>query len=170
MPKSNKDKKLTPLMEQYLQIKDQYRDMILLYRMGDFYETFFDDAKVISRVLGIALTKRSHGKGGDAPLAGFPYHALDNYLPKLVQAGYKVAICEQVEDPKKAKVVVKREVVEVITPGTTVSEKILENKVNNYLCSILHTNWLKRQELPLSMCPPVNSIQQNPNWIRFMRL
>jgi DNA mismatch repair protein MutS len=136
MPKSNKDKKLTPLMEQYLQIKDQYRDMILLYRMGDFYETFFDDAKVISRVLGIALTKRSHGKGGDAPLAGFPYHALDNYLPKLVQAGYKVAICEQVEDPKKAKVVVKREVVEVITPGTTVSEKILENKVNNYLCSI----------------------------------
>lgn len=134
--KKNKSQKITPLMEQYLSIKEQYKDMILLYRMGDFYETFFEDAKIISKVLGIALTKRSHGKAGDAPLAGFPYHALDNYLPKLIQAGYKVAICEQVEDPKKAKVVVKREVVEVITPGTTLSEKILENKNNNFLVSV----------------------------------
>ncbi len=127
---------LTPLMKQYLQIKSEHKDKILLYRMGDFYETFFDDAKTISKILGIALTKRSHGKGGDAPLAGFPYHALENYLPKLIDAGQKVAICEQVEDPKKAKVVVKREVIEVITPGTTLSEKLLENKRNNYLCSL----------------------------------
>lgn len=135
MSKSNKNT-LTPLMEQYLSIKNQYQDMILLYRMGDFYETFFEDAKKISKILGIALTKRSHGKGGDAPLAGFPYHALDNYLPKLIEAGEKVAICEQVEDPKKAKVVVKREVIEVVTPGTTFSEKILDNKNNNFLVSI----------------------------------
>lgn len=128
--------KTTPLMEQYLAIKAQYRDMILLYRMGDFYETFYEDAKIISRVLGIALTKRSHGKTADVPLAGFPYHALDNYLPKLVQAGHRVAICEQVEDPKLAKTVVKRDVVEIVTPGTALSEKLLDHKTNNYLAAV----------------------------------
>ncbi len=135
--KSTKNSATTPLMEQYLSIKAKYQDMILLYRMGDFYETFYEDAKTISRVLGIALTKRSHGKASDVPLAGFPYHALDAYLPKLIQAGHKVAICEQVEDPKLAKTVVKREVVEVITPGTTLSEKILDNKNNNFLAAVV---------------------------------
>ena len=126
----------TPLMEQYLAIKAKYQDMILLYRMGDFYETFYEDAQIISRVLGIALTKRSHGKVADVPLAGFPYHALNDYLPKLVQAGYKVAICEQVEDPRLAKTVVKREVVEVVTPGTALSEKLLDHRFSNYLAAV----------------------------------
>ncbi|RMH89549.1 MAG: DNA mismatch repair protein MutS, partial [Calditrichaeota bacterium] len=133
---SGNDLKTTPLMEQYLSIKSQYPDMILLYRMGDFYETFYEDAKIISRVLGIALTKRAHGKVADVPLAGFPYHALDNYLPKLIQAGHRVAICEQVEDPKLAKTVVKREVVEIVTPGTAMSEKLLDHKTSNYLAAV----------------------------------
>jgi len=137
MPKASHDKfSSTPLMKQYLAIKAKHRDKILLYRMGDFYETFYDDAKNISRILGIALTKRSHGKTADVPLAGFPYHALEFYLPKLIEAGYKVAICEQVEDPKLAKTVVKREVIEVVTPGTTLSDKILEKKSNNFLAAI----------------------------------
>ena len=142
------DVKTTPLMEQYLAIKAKYQDMILLYRMGDFYETFYEDAKIISRVLGIALTKRSHGKVADVPLAGFPYHALDAYLPKLIKAGHKVAICEQVEDPKKAKTVVKREVVEVITPGTALSEKILDNRSSNYLAAV----YLKDDMAGISYC------------------
>ena len=133
---SNKTSKSTPLMEQYLAIKAKHHDKILLYRMGDFYETFNDDAKKISKILGIALTKRSHGKSADVPLAGFPYHALDAYLPKLIQSGNKVAICEQVEDPKLAKTVVKREVIEVVTPGTTFSDKILDQKSNNFLASV----------------------------------
>ena len=126
----------TPLMEQYLKIKAQYQDTILLYRMGDFYETFYEDAQLISRLLGIALTKRAHGKSSQVPLAGFPYHALDNYLHKLVRAGHRVAICEQTEDPKFAKGLVKRNVIEIITPGTTLSEKLLENKSNNYLAAL----------------------------------
>ena len=126
----------TPLMTQYLKIKAQYKDTILLYRMGDFYETFYDDAKIISKILGIALTKRAHGKSAHVPLAGFPYHALDNYLYKLVQAGNRVAICEQVEDPKLAKGIVKREVIEIVTPGATLSDKILDTKSNNFLASI----------------------------------
>ncbi len=123
-------------MEQYLSIKSKYQDMILLYRMGDFYETFYEDARIISRVLGIALTRRAHGKAADVPLAGFPYHALDTYLPKLVQAGHRVAICEQVEDPKLAKTVVKRDVVEVITPGTALSEKLLDHKTHNFIAAV----------------------------------
>lgn len=126
----------TPLMTQYLKIKSQYKDTILLYRMGDFYETFYEDAKLISKILGIALTKRAHGKSADVPLAGFPYHALDNYLHKLVDAGNRVAICEQVEDPKLAKGVVKREVIEIVTPGATLSDKLLNAKKNNFLASI----------------------------------
>lgn len=129
---------LTPLMEQYYKIKENYKDSILLYRMGDFYETFDDDAKIVSQVLGIALTKRGKTEQmEDIPLAGFPYHALDNYLYKLVKAGYSVAICEQVEDPKQAKGIVKREVIEVITPGVAISDKILNHRQNNYLCSIV---------------------------------
>jgi DNA mismatch repair protein MutS len=126
----------TPLMSQYHKIKQAHPDTLLLFRMGDFYETFEEDAKIASRVLGITLTKRAHGASEDVPLAGFPHHAVDSYLPKLVRAGYRVAICEQVEDPRLAKGIVKREVVEVVTPGVVFSDKVLDHKKNNYLMSI----------------------------------
>jgi DNA mismatch repair protein MutS len=126
----------TPLMEQYLNIKAQHPDSILLYRMGDFYETFYEDAHTIAKILGIALTKRAHGKSAEVPLAGFPYHALDNYLPKLVKAGHRVAICEQVEDPKQATGIVKRNVIEVVTPGATLSDKLLTHNRNNFLAAV----------------------------------
>jgi DNA mismatch repair protein MutS len=135
--KADRENNTTPLMEQYLKIKAKHKDKILLYRMGDFYETFYEDARTISKILGIALTKRSHGKAAEVPLAGFPYHALESYLPKLIQSGNKVAICEQVEDPKLAKTVVKREVIEIVTPGTALSEKLLEGKNNNFLASVV---------------------------------
>ena len=133
----NADKQtVTPLMRQYAEVKVQYKDAIVLFRMGDFYETFSEDAVITSKVLGIVLTKRSSGAAADIPLAGFPYHALDNYLHKLVNAGYRVAICEQVEDPKLAKGIVKREVVEVVTPGTITSDAALNEKTNQFLASI----------------------------------
>ncbi|HRP93886.1 MAG TPA: DNA mismatch repair protein MutS [Ignavibacteriaceae bacterium] len=128
--------KQTPLMAQYYKVKQANPDTILLFRVGDFFETFEDDAKLASKVLGITLTKRSNGAAGDTPLAGFPHHAIDNYLPKLVRAGYRVAICEQMENPKFAKGIVKREVIEVVTPGVTLSDKLLDHKKNNYLLAI----------------------------------
>lgn len=129
----------TPLMRQYNEIKVQYQDSIVLFRMGDFYETFNDDAKKTAKILGIVLTTRSSGSAADVPLAGFPYHALDNYLPKLVKAGHRVAICEQVEDPQLAKGIVKREVIEVVTPGTITSDQALSQKSNQYLaCLYFH--------------------------------
>jgi len=106
----------TPVMKQFLEVKSQYEDTLVLFRMGDFYETFLEDAEITAKVLGIVLTKRANGKAASVALAGFPYHSLDNYLPKLVKAGHRVAICEQVEDPKLAKGIVKREVIEVVTP------------------------------------------------------
>ncbi len=130
------EKYSTPLMRQYNEIKLQFEDAIVLFRMGDFYETFNEDAKKTAKILGIVLTKRSSGSAAEVPLAGFPYHALDNYLPKLVKAGYRVAICEQVEDPKLAKGIVKREVIEVVTPGTLLSDQALNQKSNQYLASI----------------------------------
>jgi DNA mismatch repair protein MutS len=126
----------TPLMRQYSQIKAKYPDTILLFRMGDFFETFDTDAVIASKVLGITLTKRSNGAASEVALAGFPHHAIDNYLPKLVKAGYKVAVCEQMEDPKFAKGIVKRDVVEVVTPGLTFSDKLLDHKSNNYIACI----------------------------------
>ena len=126
----------TPLMRQYRKIKAQYPDAIVLFRMGDFYETFEEDAKITAKVLGIALTKRANGAAADVPLAGFPHHALDTYLPKLVKAGYKVAICEQLEDPKLAKGIVKRDVIEMVTPGVAVSDKLLDNRANNFVCAL----------------------------------
>ena len=129
----------TPLMRQYEDVKRQYSDAIVLFRMGDFYETFSDDAVTTAKVLGIVLTKRSNGAAADVPLAGFPYHAIDNYLHKLVNAGHRVAICEQVEDPKLAKGIVKREVVEVVTPGTITSEAALNEKANQFLACV-HTH------------------------------
>ena len=129
----------TPLMKQYFDIKSEYDDSIVLFRMGDFYETFNDDAKIAAKILGIVLTKRANGAAADVPLAGFPYHSLDNYLYKLVNAGHRVAICEQVEDPKLSKGIVKREVIEVVTPGTITAEQAIDQKANRYLAS-LHFN------------------------------
>ncbi len=126
----------TPLMRQYQQVKAKYPDTVLLFRMGDFFETFDEDAKITSKVLGIVLTKRGNGTSGETPLAGFPHHALDTYLPKLLRAGYRVAICEQLEDPKFAKGIVKRDVIEVVTPGVSFSDKVLEQKQNNYLAAV----------------------------------
>ncbi len=126
----------TPLMAQYFKIKEANPDTILLFRVGDFFETFEEDAKTASKVLGITLTKRANGAAEDVPLAGFPHHAIDSYLPKLVRAGYRVAVCEQMENPKFAKGIVKREVVEVVTPGVALSDKLLDHKKNNYVLSI----------------------------------
>jgi len=134
--KSNK-KKLTPLMEQYQKMKEEHPDAIMFCRVGDFYETFYEDAETASRVLDITLTARDkNSEDGPIPLAGVPYHAIDSYLYKMVKAGYKVAICEQMEDPKQAEGLVKREVIRVITPGTVIDPKALERKANNYLATI----------------------------------
>ena len=132
-----KNNSKTPLMIQYDEIKSNYSDSILLFRMGDFYETFSADAVLVSELLGIVLTKRSNGKAADVDLAGFPYHSLDNYLPKLVKGGHKVAICEQIEDPSQVKGIVKRKVIEVVTPGTITSEQILDQKKNNFIACII---------------------------------
>ena len=126
----------TPLMKQYNQFKSKYPDAILLFRVGDFFETFGDDAIKTSQILGIVLTKRSNGAAADMDLAGFPHHAIDTYLPKLVRAGYRVAICDQLEDPKLAKTIVKRGITELVTPGIATSDKILEQKENNFLGAI----------------------------------
>jgi DNA mismatch repair protein MutS len=126
----------TPLMKQYNQFKAKHPDAILLFRVGDFYETFGDDAVKTSQVLGIVLTKRANGSAQFIDLAGFPYHSLDVYLPKLVRAGLRVAICEQLEDPKMAKTIVKRGVTELVTPGVSINDKVLEQKENNFLASI----------------------------------
>ncbi len=126
----------TPLMKQYNQFKSQYPDAILLFRVGDFYETFGSDAIKTSQILGIVLTKRSNGAAADMDLAGFPHHAIDTYLPKLVRAGYRVAICDQLEDPKLTKTLVKRGITELVTPGIATSDRILEQKENNFLGAI----------------------------------
>ena len=130
----------TPLMKQYNQFKAKYPDAILLFRVGDFYETFGEDAVKTSQILGIVLTKRSNGAAADQDLAGFPHHALDTYLTKLVRAGYRVAICDQLEDPKLTKTLVKRGITELVTPGIATNDKILEQKENNFLGAIHYNN------------------------------
>jgi DNA mismatch repair protein MutS len=126
----------TPMMQQHRAIKQKYPDAVLLFRVGDFYETFGQDAVIASQVLGITLTKRNNGAAASADLAGFPHHALDTYLHKLVKAGYRVAICDQLEDPKLAKGVVKRGVTDMITPGTAVHDKLLDHHSNNFLAAV----------------------------------
>ncbi len=126
----------TPLMKQYYSIKAKHPDAILLFRVGDFYETFEEDARRASSILGITLTKRANGAASYVDLAGFPYHALDTYLPKLVRAGMRVAICEQLEDPKQTKTIVRRGITELVTPGVALNDQILENKENNFLASV----------------------------------
>ena len=136
MAKTIKEAKETPLMGQYNRIKQKYPDAILLFRIGDFYETFSTDAVITANVCGIVLTKRANGDNKTMELAGFPHHSLDSYLPKLVKAGYRVAICEQLEDPKLTKTIVKRGVTEIITPGVAISDKLLDHKSNNFLAAI----------------------------------
>ncbi|HKI88069.1 MAG TPA: DNA mismatch repair protein MutS, partial [Draconibacterium sp.] len=126
----------TPLMKQYYNIKDKHPDAILLFRVGDFYETFGEDAIKSAEILGITLTRRANGAASYVELAGFPHHALDTYLPKLVRAGQRVAICEQLEDPKLTKKIVKRGIIELVTPGVSINENILENRENNFLASV----------------------------------
>ena len=127
---------MTPMMEQYFEIKDQYKDYLLFYRLGDFYEMFFDDAIVASRALGLTLTGRDCGEAERAPMCGVPFHSVDTYIGELIKQGFKIAICEQMEDPAQAKGIVRRDVIRVITPGTLIESDLLPDKKNNYLCSL----------------------------------
>ena len=127
----------TPMMQKYLETKQQYQDCILFYRLGDFYEMFFDDALTASRELEITLTGKDCGMSERAPMCGVPYHAVDHYLNRLISKGYKVAICDQVEDPKEAKGLVRREVTRIVTPGTNLDTESLDSTRNNYLMSIV---------------------------------
>src|SRR3990170_2878603 len=132
---ANQDQ-LTPLLRQYQEIKNNHRDAILFFRMGDFYEMFFDDAVTASKILEIALTTRDKRNDNPIPMCGIPYHAVDSYLPKLIRSGHKVAICEQVEDPATAKGIVRREVVRIVSPGTILDGNLLDSRENNYIASV----------------------------------
>ena len=134
---AKKNGELTPMMKQFFDFKAKYPEALLLFRCGDFYETYCEDAVTASRILGITLTKRNNGAGvkGDE-MAGFPHHALDTYLPKLIRAGKRVAICDQLEDPKLTKKLVKRGITELVTPGVTMSDTVLNYKENNFLAAI----------------------------------
>ena len=127
---------MTPMMEQYFEIKNQYKDYLLFYRLGDFYEMFFDDAIVASRALDLTLTGRDCGEAERAPMCGVPFHSVDTYIGRLIEQGFKIAICEQMENPAEAKGIVKRDVIRVITPGTLIESELLSDKKNNYLCSV----------------------------------
>ena len=127
---------VTPMMQCYLDTKEKYKDCILFYRLGDFYEMFFDDAITASKELELTLTGKDCGLEERAPMCGIPHHAKDTYITKLVEKGYKVAICEQLEDPKYAKGIVKRDVVKIVTPGTITDLTMLDEKKNNYIASI----------------------------------
>lgn len=127
---------VTPMMQQYLEIKNKYKDSILFYRLGDFYEMFYDDAKVVSKELELTLTGRSCGEEERAPMCGVPFHSADTYIGRLVAKGYKVVVCEQMEDPAKAKGLVKRDIVRVVTPGTVIDNTQLVESQNNYLCAV----------------------------------
>ena len=128
--------KLAPMMKHYVELKDKYKDVILMYRLGDFYEMFFEDAEVVSHDLELTLTARNAGLEEKVPMCGVPHHSVDIYIDKLIKLGYKVAICEQLEDPKKSKGIVKRDVTEVISSGTIINSNSLEEKENNYIGSI----------------------------------
>ena len=127
---------MTPMMQQYWEIKKQYEDYLLFYRLGDFYEMFFDDALTASRELELTLTGRDCGEAERAPMCGVPFHSVEGFIAKLIDKGFKVAICEQVEDPALAKGLVKRDVVRIITPGTVIEPQMLTEGVNNFLCSL----------------------------------
>ena len=134
------EEEVSPMMQHYLLMKKNYPDCILFYRLGDFYEMFFEDAVTVSRELELTLTGKSCGLEQRAPMCGVPFHAAESYLTRLVQRGYKVAICEQLEDPKQAKGIVKRDVIRVVTPGTTLNMQSLEETKNNYImCVFFHS-------------------------------
>ena len=137
----------SPMMQEYLRTKEEYKDCILFYRLGDFYEMFFDDAIRVSKELELTLTGKLCGQEERAPMCGIPFHAADTYISRLIEKGYKVAICEQLEDPKQAKGIVKRGVIRVVTPGTVMESNLLDEKKNNYIMSIdlgaLHSNETK---------------------------
>ena len=130
---------LTPMMQQYMETKKQYKDCILFYRLGDFYEMFFEDAVTVTNELELTLTGKACGLEERAPMCGVPYHSVEGYLTKLVSRGYKVAICEQVEDPRLAKGLVKREVTRIVTPGTNLNVQAMEETKNNFLMCITYT-------------------------------
>ena len=134
------------MMEQYREVKKQHPQDLLMFRLGDFYELFFDDAELAARELEITLTSREAGNNNRVPMCGVPYHAVDGYLARLIAKGYRVAICEQMEDPRQAKGIVKREVVRVVTPGTILSENVLAERGNNYLALV----WEEGAELALA--------------------
>ena len=140
MSSKEKEVKETPLMKQYNEIKRKYPDACLLFRVGDFYETFGEDAVRASKILGIVLTKRGAGSATETALAGFPHHSMNTYLPKLVKAGLRVAICDQLEDPKMTKTIVKRGVTELVTPGVSMNDEVLQSKTNNFLAAIYFAN------------------------------
>ena len=129
----------SPMMQKYLETKDQYQDCILFYRLGDFYEMFFDDAITASRELEITLTGKECGQKERAPMCGVPYHAAETYIARLIAKGYKVAICEQLSDPKTTKGMVERGVIRVVTPGTIIESNMLEERKNNFIMSIFKT-------------------------------
>ena len=164
---------LSPMMQQYMRIKEQYKDAILFFRLGDFYEMFYDDAKLVSSELDLTLTGKDCGQNERAPMCGIPYHSCDSYVARLVSKGYKVAMCDQVENPAQAKGVVKREVVRVITPGTVMEESMLDESQNNYICSI-HVGE-ENKNIGLTFCDistgelkttEINNIEQNLNFLK----
>ena len=128
--------KLSPMMQQYLEIKESYKDCILFFRLGDFYEMFFDDAKLVSRELELTLTGKNCGLEERAPMCGVPYHSAEIYIKKLIEAGFKVAVCEQLTDPKLTKGIVERDVIRVVTPGTLTESNMLDESKNNYICCV----------------------------------
>ena len=138
---------VTPMMQQYLAIKEQHPDELLFYRLGDFYEMFFDDALTASRELELTLTGRDCGLPERAPMCGVPYHAVDTYITRLIEKGYRVAICEQMEDPALAKGLVKREITRIVTPGTVTDQSALSERQNNFLASVCIEG--KRAALPI---------------------
>ncbi|MDE6783955.1 MAG: DNA mismatch repair protein MutS, partial [Ruminococcus sp.] len=130
--------KISPMMKQYLEIKDKYKECILFFRLGDFYEMFFDDAIIASKTLELTLTGRDCGLEERAPMCGVPYHACDMYIKRLIDAGYKVAVCEQLTDPSETKGIVVRDVIRVVTAGTLTESSMLDDGKNNYICSIFY--------------------------------
>lgn len=157
------EKELTPMMKQFYSLKSKHPDAIMLFRCGDFYETYAQDAVIASDILGITLTKRANGQCQGVEMAGFPYHALDTYLPKLIRAGKRVAICDQLEDPKTTKKLVKRGITELVTPGVSINDNILNNKENNFLAAVHLEKMLA--ELPSWIFQPENFSQPKVLWI-----
>ena len=151
MKNTSEQQKHTPMMQQYLRIKADYPDTLLFYRMGDFYELFFDDAREASRLLNITLTARGQSAGNPIPMAGVPYHAADNYLARLIRQGMSVAICEQIGDPATSKGPVDREVVRIVTPGTVTDEALLDERQENLIVALAKAAHTKDEQFGLAI-------------------